>query len=83
MIRNIKTKCFKILKIKLTCAQVRNFQNKIMIFITYNIHTIVFIFIVIFITFQPMRTLAFFRCLMLNSRVHTELQLNPVFNLQG
>ena len=53
-----------------------------MIFIIKGIQTTVFIFIVISTTFQPICTLAFFRCLS-NSGTYTELQTTSFIESTG
>ena len=49
----------------------------LIIFITQNIRTVVFNFIVIFTTFLPIRPSAFFKCFMSNSGSYIEYRTEP------
>ena len=53
-----------------------------MIFIIKGFRTIVFIFIVISTTFQPIRPPAFFKCLS-NSEIHTKLRTSSFIESTG
>ena len=51
---------------------------KLIIFIIQGIRTIINIFIVMFITFPPLRPLDFFGGFLLNLRAYVELRTEPI-----